>query len=91
MSADESLWTWQFLDEPGTADAGPSAADAGPGWHSRFDAETWLGEHWRELAAAGARRALLRHGDEPVGSGVELRAFRDPTASGTASGDRTEA
>lgn len=70
MSADVVVWTWELLDARGVV-VGERAPDA----HSRFDAETWLGEHWRAIAHRGAARAVLLRDGEPVGPGAELRGF----------------
>lgn len=63
-------WTWQLLDGSGRRhDA------AVPTMPSRFDAELWLGEQWRALAADGAVRAFLVRNGEPGGRAVELRPY----------------
>jgi hypothetical protein len=64
------LWQWQL------ADAEERALDqpVSPSFTSRFDAEAWLGEHWRELAAAGVATAQLRHGASAVAAAVPLHA-----------------
>lgn len=74
---DERLWTWTLLDVSGAPVGEPP-----PPWHTRFDAEAWLGEHWRERAAEGARQALLVHGGGRVGGAVELRAFDERAGPG---------
>lgn len=51
-------WTWQFED----ADGNPvSAAQADH--NSQSDAESWLGEAWKELADSGAAVAILHEDD----------------------------
>jgi hypothetical protein len=70
MTVRPVLWTWQLLDRSGIP-VGELAPDA----RTRFDAEAWLGEHWRAIAARGAARAVLVRGGEPVGPGVELTGF----------------
>ena len=45
-------WTWQY--EPDSTDAQPSGNFA-----SQSDAESWLGESWRTLAAAGVTGVVL--------------------------------
>ncbi|ACQ80134.1 hypothetical protein Bcav_1878 [Beutenbergia cavernae DSM 12333] len=71
---DGAAWTWQLEGpdgEPVPTGLRPEAAA------SRYDAESWLGEHWRELAAQGATSArLLRDGASVAVT--ELRAFRWP-------------
>ncbi len=70
MTPGRSFWTWWFEGPTGerTAQPAPEAA-------SRFDAEEWVGEHWRSLARGGAVRAVLVRDGKPFGSTVELRGF----------------
>lgn len=70
MNPTHSTWTWRFSDADGAAADTPS-----PTAGSRFDAEMWLGEHWRDLARSGVARAhLLRDGDA-VGRPVEFLEY----------------
>jgi hypothetical protein len=48
-------WTWRLESVDGTALRDP----ASPLHGSQSDAESWLGEHWRELADAGVAQATL--------------------------------
>lgn len=60
-------WTWRLEDASGTEIDG-SDAPAAPPQPSQADAESWLGEHFRELAAAGvAQVTLLDAGAEVYG------------------------
>ena len=55
-------WTWRLE----AADGRPSPAEAAPvpAHPTQSDAETWLGESWRELADEGvAQASLLRDGE----------------------------
>lgn len=61
-------WQWQLLDDAGVELDRPSS----PVFTARFDAETWLGEHWRGLSAQGARTARLLHEGVPVPPDVPL-------------------
>lgn len=70
MSAAPLVWTWQFVDASGIP-----VSETAPDATTRFDAEAWLGEHWRAIAGRGAARGVLLRAGEPVGPGVELRAF----------------
>jgi hypothetical protein len=61
-------WTWRLEDEHGAevvgADAsGPPTAPIAP---TQSDAETWLGEHWRDLAEAGVAQVRLFEGETEV-------------------------
>lgn len=62
-------WTWVYLDADGTEpdiEIGPAGAEAE--FPTQGDAESWLGENWRELAAAGvAAVTLLDSGREVYG------------------------
>ena len=68
MSGESVVWTWRFLDP-----AGDAVEESAPEADSRFDAEAWLGEHWRAIARRGAARAVLLRDGEPVGPSPELR------------------
>ena len=54
-------WTWRFLALDGSpateVDDGAGRSDAG--FPTQSDAETWLGEHWRELAETGVDSVIL--------------------------------
>ncbi len=53
-------WTWRYLGEAGeTTDAGSDIAGAGAEFPTQSDAESWLGENWRELAAGGVVAVTL--------------------------------
>jgi hypothetical protein len=51
-------WTWRYEDADGAEVGGPEAED----FSSQSDAETWLGQVWRELAEAGVVQVTLREG-----------------------------
>ncbi|WP_432829630.1 hypothetical protein [Dactylosporangium sp. CA-092794] len=51
-------WTWQFEDAESRAVDGPNEA-----FSSQSDAESWLGQTWRELVAKGAATAILSEDD----------------------------
>jgi hypothetical protein len=60
-------WTWRLEDASGAVIDG-SDAPACPTQSSQADAESWLGEHFRELADAGvAQVTLLDAGSEVYG------------------------
>jgi hypothetical protein len=57
-------WTWRLQSVDGRVLAEPVP----PTQNSQSDAESWLGEHWRELAGAGVAQAtLLEAGTEVYG------------------------
>jgi hypothetical protein len=50
----QSTWTWQY--EPDDVEATDPGA-----FPSQSDAESWLGEAWRQLAEAGVAGVVLLH------------------------------
>jgi len=63
-----TTWTWCYEDAAG-ASLDVSRSEV---FTSRGDAESWLGEHWDDLAESGARRAQLMCAGAPVGRAVTL-------------------
>lgn len=55
-------WEWELLD----ADEHVLRRPTSPAFTSRFDAETWLGESWRQLAEQGVAAVRLVHDGRPV-------------------------
>ena len=51
-------WTWRYEDARGQAVDGPHEA-----FSSQSDAESWIGQAWRELAAAGITQVTLVEDD----------------------------
>jgi len=47
-------WAWRYEGGEGKKDAGGSEA-----FPSQSDAESWLGQSWKELVAAGVVTAVL--------------------------------
>lgn len=64
-------WTWRYLDAAG-AETSPSQAPGG--FPSQADAESWLGEAWRELLEEGVEQVTLLEGDREVYGPMSLRA-----------------
>jgi hypothetical protein len=56
--------TWRWRLE--AADGSELTAPSSPVQPNQSDAESWLGENWRELAAAGVAQATLFDGDRLV-------------------------
>lgn len=52
-------WTWRYTPDLGTVEAAPD-------FTSRSDAETWVGETWRELRDAGVEAVTLLEDAEVV-------------------------
>jgi hypothetical protein len=65
-------WTWTFLDADGTVMTGEALVATG--FPSQSDAESWLGEQWRELADAGVEAVTLLHEGEAIYGPMSLRA-----------------
>ncbi|MEP7021858.1 MAG: hypothetical protein ABI808_14525 [Pseudonocardiales bacterium] len=55
-------WTWRLESVDGSELSDP----ASPAHSNQSDAESWLGEHWRELAAAGVTQVTLLEADKQV-------------------------
>lgn len=51
-------WMWRYLDAAGEETTGP-----GEVFGSQGDAESWLGQSWRELAEAGVVTVRLLEDD----------------------------
>lgn len=58
-------YRWTFADRSGAA-LEPHAVAPGQRFPSQSDAESWLGEVWPDLVAAGAAAASLFEGDRLV-------------------------
>lgn len=65
-----SQWTWVFLD----AEDGAVDRPLSPTFTTRFDAEAWLGEHWRSLAEDGVAAARLTDRGHAAAPPVPLRS-----------------
>ena len=64
-------WTWRIE----TSDGSPADLDFEvPEVSSQSDAESWLGEVWRDLAEAGAEQATLLDDDHVVYGPMSLAA-----------------
>jgi hypothetical protein len=55
-------WTWRLEDTDGSELPTPTS----PTHSNQSDAESWLGEHWRELADAGVAQATLFDAERKV-------------------------
>jgi hypothetical protein len=63
-----STWRWRFEDASGSEVApseGSTAADAGA-FPSQSDAESWIGEVWRDLVEDGVDQVTLFEADREV-------------------------
>jgi hypothetical protein len=60
-------WSWKYLKADGShADPPALLGEAGVGFPSQSDAESWVGESWRELREAGVDAVVLYEGDRLV-------------------------
>jgi hypothetical protein len=67
-----AAWTWEYFDGEGRPIEGePLVRSAFP---SQSEAESWLGEAWRELAAAGVDSVTLFEEGVEVYGPMSLRA-----------------
>ncbi|MGI8680125.1 MAG: hypothetical protein ACR2LX_15855 [Jatrophihabitans sp.] len=55
-------WIWRLEKPDGSEVPAGGAAPANPQHASQSDAETWLGENWRELADADVAQVRLFDG-----------------------------
>lgn len=69
MSAD---WTWTYYDAAGNRMAANTLPTTP--FPTQSDAESWLGESWRDLLASGVESVTLREGDTVVYGPMSLRA-----------------
>lgn len=61
------LWHWRLLTADGSEVTLPNTVSAeGPRFPSQGDAETWVGENWRDLADEGVSSVVLLEGDREV-------------------------
>lgn len=66
-------WMWRYESADG-APVGAGTAPAAEAFPSQADAETWLGENWRELLHAGVHQVSLLDGERVVYAGMGLNA-----------------
>ncbi|MDQ2849195.1 hypothetical protein V3G39_08420 [Dermatophilaceae bacterium Sec6.4] len=65
-------WTWTYADRDGAPVSGTVTVDAA--FPTQSDAESWLGQEWQELAAAGVATVSLLENGEPVYGPMGLSA-----------------
>ncbi len=67
-------WHWR-LEDPSGATIDPAALGVElPESESQGDAESWLGEHWRDLLARGVATVTLFDGEEKAYGPMGLAA-----------------
>ena len=65
-------WTWRYEDGNG-GDVDAAGAPNGEPFPTQSDAETWLGENWRELLSAGVEQVSLLEAGRVVYGPMSLR------------------
>ena len=65
-------WTWRYEDGNG-GDVDAAGAPNGEPFPTQSDAETWLGENWRELLSAGVEQVSLLEAGRAVYGPMSLR------------------
>ena len=65
-----AVWHWRLLDADG---AETEVEGQAPRFTSQGDAETWIGESWRELAEGGVESVVLLEADREVYGPMSLR------------------
>ncbi|CAN3980277.1 hypothetical protein WN990_04060 [Kitasatospora purpeofusca] len=58
------VWTWRYEKADGTAVA-PGSGQAEE-FSGQGDAESWIGENWKQLAEDGVDRAVLLDDDREI-------------------------
>ncbi len=64
-----SGWTWRYEDSDGRPVSDPAPQQ----FPSQSDAESWLGEEWRELMESGVDAVHLLEDGQPVYGPMSLR------------------
>jgi hypothetical protein len=60
MSDLDAVWTWAFSDQNGEPAKLPDTVPTPAPFASQSDAETWIGENWRELLDNGVASVTLQ-------------------------------
>jgi hypothetical protein len=67
-------WHWRLEDPAGVAIDPSTVGVEVPEADNQGDAESWLGEHWRDLLARGVATVTLFEGEEEVYGPMGLAA-----------------
>jgi len=67
-------WSWRYEDPTGATVVPLASAPAQESFPSQADAESWVGEFWRELLEAGVAQVTLLEGDRTVYGPMGLNA-----------------
>jgi hypothetical protein len=66
-----NAWTWRYEAADGSTMSGEGLAETA--FPSQADAETWVGEAWRDLLGSGVESVSLLRDGEPVYEHMSLR------------------
>jgi hypothetical protein len=66
-------WTWRYERGDGTT-VTPSGVPADESFPTQADAETWVGETWRDLLDGGVEQVTLLEDDREVYGPMSLQA-----------------
>ncbi len=69
----QAIWHWRLLDASG-AEVVAEGAGSPSRFPSQSDAETWVGESWRDLVEQGVDSVVLLEGDREVYGPMNLQA-----------------
>ena len=67
-------WTWRYEDPSGATVVPLETAPTAEAFPNQSDAESWVGEYWRELLAAGVAQVTLFEHDRKVYGPMGLSA-----------------
>jgi len=70
----KASWRWRFEDGEGSEVSAGGAASGVTGFPSQSDAESWIGEAWRDLLDDGVDQVTLFEGDREVYGPMSLHA-----------------
>ncbi|NUR08323.1 MAG: hypothetical protein HOQ22_14605 [Nocardioidaceae bacterium] len=74
-STPRSSWRWRFEDASGgEVSVADNVASGVTGFPSQSDAESWIGEVWRDLLEEGVDQVTLFEGDREVYGPMSLHA-----------------
>jgi hypothetical protein len=71
-SSPSPVWRWRLEDSSGTEVSPPGVTS--PEFPSQSDAESWVGEEWRELLDEGVDAVTLFEGDRKVYGPMSLHS-----------------
>ena len=67
-------WTWRYEGPDGAEVQPAEGAPTAESFPNQSDAESWIGETWRELLDAGVHQVVLFDGDRRVYGPMGLNA-----------------